>query len=258
MRNSNRKSQILRLAKTTAALLLAGSLSGCLFTERLANVGQAPALSQIDNPAKLNGNRPLVLPMPQPAEEAYVQEANSLWRQGSRSFFKDQRARNVGDLITVDIQINDSANLSNETERTRDNSENAGLTNALGWETQLGEVLTGVDPTSLINANSDSKSNGKGTVKRNESIKMTVAAMVTQVLPNGNMVIAGRQETRVNFEIRELQVAGIIRAEDITNTNTISFNQIAEARISYGGRGQLSDVQQPRYGQQIYDILWPF
>ncbi|MGO1117856.1 flagellar basal body L-ring protein FlgH [Rhodovibrionaceae bacterium A322] len=258
MRNETKMTQISRIGRTAALLLVASSLSGCLFTDRLSQVGKAPVLSQIENPANMHGNQPLVMPMPKPTEEVYVQEANSLWRRGSRSFFKDQRARNVGDLITVDISIDDSANISNETERTRDNAENAGLTNFLGWETTMGNMFTGVDPTALVNANSDSKSNGKGTVSRNETINMTVAAMVTQVLPNGNMVIAGRQETRVNFEVRELQVAGIIRAEDITNTNTINFDQIAEARISYGGRGQLSDVQQPRYGQQVYDIIWPF
>jgi flagellar L-ring protein FlgH len=81
---------------------------------------------------------------------------------------------------------------------------------------------------------------------------------VTQVLPNGNLVVQGRQELRVNFEVRELQITGVIRQQDISSTNTVSYTKLAEARISYGGRGQLTDVQQPRYGQQLLDIIAPF
>ncbi|HSG34236.1 MAG TPA: flagellar basal body L-ring protein FlgH, partial [Sphingomonadaceae bacterium] len=111
---------------------------------------------------------------------------------------------------------------------------------------------------SLIDLSSNSNSQGSGSVNRDEEIKLRVAALVTQVLPNGNLVIAGRQEVRVNYEVRDLQIAGLIRPEDITSTNTIKYDQIAEARIAYGGRGQISDVQQPRYGQQVFDIIWPF
>ena len=110
----------------------------------------------------------------------------------------------------------------------------------------------------LIDLDSTSSSQGVGSVDRGESIDLRVAALVTQVLPNGNLVIAGRQEVRVNYEVRELQVVGMIRPEDITSTNTISYDQIAEARIAYGGRGHISDVQQPRYGQQFFDVIWPF
>ena len=82
--------------------------------------------------------------------------------------------------------------------------------------------------------------------------------MITEVLPNGNLAIFGRQEVQVNFERRDLVVAGVIRPEDITSGNTIAYEQIAEARVSYGGQGQITDFQQPRYGQQLYDIVFPF
>jgi len=239
-----------------AAVAIVG-LAGCNALDRLSQVGEAPQLSAIENPAKLQGDRPVAMPMPAP--EVMQRTANSLWRPGSRAFLKDQRANQVGDILTVVIKIADDASISNTTNRSRVNSENANASSLLGYEASLGQVLPeAVDPTNLVDLGSSSSSEGAGSVKRGEDINLRVAALVTQVLPNGNLVIAGQQEVRVNYEVRELQVAGLIRPEDITSINTISYDQIAEARISYGGRGQISEVQQPRYGQQIYDIIWPF
>jgi len=165
----------------------------------------------------------------------------------------------AGDILTVVIAIKDEAKISNSSERTRKNGEDASASSFLGYESRLGAVFPdSIDPTSLINLDSNSNSQGAGSVNRDESINLRVAALVTQVLPNGNLVIAGRQEVRVNYEVRELQVQGLIRPEDVASSNTVNYDQIAEARISYGGRGQISDVQQPRYGQQIFDIIWPF
>jgi flagellar L-ring protein FlgH len=139
------------------------------------------------------------------------------------------------------------------------NSEQAAVPAFMGLESQLNKVLpNAVNPGNLINGNSQSRSSGEGQVQRSENIELTVAAIVTGVLPNGNLVIRGRQEVRVNFEVRELIIAGVVRPEDITRENTVAHTQIAEARISYGGRGQLTDVQQARYGQQVYDALFPF
>ena len=157
------------------------------------------------------------------------------------------------------IDIDDEAELENETERSRSNSENAGLDAFLGNELELAEIFSeGIDNTNLIGMDSTSSSSGSGSTEREEEVRMRLAATVTQILPNGNMVIQGRQEVRVNFEKRILELAGVIRPEDITTDNSISYDKIAEARISYGGKGQITDVQQPRYGQQVYDILFPF
>jgi len=226
--------------------LLTAMLAGCNTADRLANLGKAPDLAPM--PA-----------MPMPAPEQVTYQPNSLWRSGSRAFFRDQRAARVGDILTVVINIDDSAKVGNSTKRSRANSENSSMDNFLGLETKLNKVFpNAVDPSSLSDLASDSSSAGTGSVDRKESITLTIAAVVTDVMPNGNLVIEGKQEVRVNYEVRELLVQGIVRPEDISNTNTISNTQIAEARISYGGRGQITEVQQPRYGQQLYDILWPF
>ena len=199
---------ILRVALVPA---LALSLGACGTADRLSNVGRAPALSPIESPTSMPGYQPISLPMPAP--EPAVFESNSLWRSGSRAFFKDQRAQRVGDILTIEA----AADLS-----------------------------------------SDTSTSGAGSVNRKEELRTTIAAVVTQVLPNGNMVIEGRQEIRVNYEVREMIVAGVVRPEDISAGNLIDSSKIAEARISYGGRGQLTEVQQPRYGQQILDAILSF
>lgn len=168
------------------------------------------------------------------------------------------RARpRVGDIVTVNIDISDSAQLQNSTNRSRTSAEDADLTEFFGADL-TGFFNDAIDPSSLASLGSTSTTQGTGSVNRTESISLTVAALVTSVLPNGNLVIAGRQEVRVNNEVRELLITGIARPQDIASDNTIAHTQIAEARISYGGRGHLSDVQRPRYGQEIYDILMPF
>jgi len=233
------------------------AISGCNTLQRLADVGAEPKLSNIQNPVHSPKYRPVSMPMPAPVTSH--REPNSLWRPGSRAFFKDLRASRVGDLVTVMIDIDDKGELENSSQRTRDNSEGANAPALLGYEQSLSKILPeAIRPDNLIQIGSDSQSKGDATIDREEKIELKLAAVVTQVLPNGNLVLHGRQETRVNYEVRELQLGGIIRPEDITNQNTIAYEKIAEARLSYGGRGHMSDVQQPRYGQQIIDILFPF
>jgi len=247
-----------KTSRTIACLLLAGtSLSACNTLQRLADVGQEPKMTGIDNPTHERGYKPVSLPMPAPMSAH--REPNSLWRAGSRAFFKDLRATRVGDLVTVIIDINDKGELENKSERTRDNSEGADAPALLGYETSLSRILPdAINPSNLLEISSQARSRGDATIDREEKIQLKLAAVVTQLLPNGNMVILGRQETRVNYEVRELQIMGVIRPEDINNQNSISYEKIAEARLSYGGRGHMSDVQAPRYGQQIIDILFPF
>lgn len=237
--------------------LVALPLAACGAADRLANIGATPKLSAVEDPTAQPGYKPVSLPMP-PIEPASYQ-SNSLWRNGSRAFFKDQRAKQVGDLVTVRVRVTDRANIANSTRRSRTNGEELGASAIFGYEASLNKVLPdAVNPESLVSAESNSSSQGAGSVTRSEQLTTNVAAIVTQVLPNGNLVLEGKQEIRVNFEIRELIVAGVIRPEDIESDNTIDSTKIAQARIAYGGRGQITDVQQPRYGQQVMDILLPF
>lgn len=235
----------------------AAALGGCGAVDRLRNIGATPELSSIQNPTEKPGYVPVRMPMPM--HKTTYASPNSLWRSGSRAFFKDQRAGQVGDLVTVRVRITDRAVIDNTTKRARQNGESLGAENAFGLETQLGKVLgDDTKAEALLKAESNSSSKGEGSIRRSEQLITNVAAVVTQMLPNGNMVVEGKQEVRVNFEVRELIVAGVVRPEDIEADNTIDSTKIAEARIAYGGRGQITDVQQPRYGQQALDILLPF
>jgi len=242
-----------RIALVTASFAVLSLAGGCSSIDRLSQIGEKPKLTEIENPTTQPGYKPVQMPMPKPETVSYA--PNSLWRNGSRAFFKDQRAHQVGDLLTVTVNITDQANFANETQRSRSAKEDSGVTDFIGSK-MLGTQK--VLPGRLLTADSSASSDGKGTIQRSESLTTNVAAVVTQVLPNGNLVVEGKQEIRVNYEVRELIVAGVVRPEDIQSDNTIDSSKIAQARISYGGRGQITDVQQPRYGQQVMDILLPF
>ena len=247
-------SRINRLVLTSALLSLAAVASGCSSIDRLSQIGEKPKLTEIENPTTQPGCKPVQMPMPKPEQASY--NANSLWRNGSRAFFKDQRAHQVGDILTVTVNLNDKAVIANETQRSRENKEDSGIDSLFGKSKV--PLINSAVPTRIFTADSSASSDGKGSVNRSEALITNVAAVVTQVLPNGNLVVEGKQEIRVNFEIRELIVAGIVRPEDIQSDNTIDSSKIAQARIAYGGRGQISDIQQPRYGQQVMDVLLPF
>ncbi len=248
-------SSLLRFGFCLLGLVCLGS-AGCSL-DRFSKVNEEPELSPMSDPTLAEDYRPVTLPMPTP--EPRERQVNSLWRSGSRAFFQDLRASRIGDIVTVRIDVQDSAQLSNQTSRARSSEEDLGIGGLAGFGETLQDILPGTpDLGNLVDTESDSNSSGSGSIQRNESIQMNVAAVVTQRLPNGNLVIYGRQELRVNFEVRELHVAGIIRPQDIDANNAIAFDKIAEARVAYGGRGQITDVQQPRWGQQVADIILPF
>ena len=232
-------------------------LSACNTFTRLSEVNNGPKVSEIANPTARPKYRPVSMPMPAP--KSINRKANSLWRPGARAFFRDQRAGQVGDILTVKLAIKDSAALANKTSRKRDDKEDADVTKLLGLESELTKVLPqAITPATTMSLGTAHETSGDGAVDRSETVAITIAAVITQVLPNGNLVIFARQEVKVNFELREVMVTGVIRPEDIDSSNSISHEQIAEMRVAYGGRGTLSDLQQPRYGTQIIDIVFPF
>src|SRR5580693_2689828 len=246
------KSVLLRCALLSSVAIFN---SNCSAIDKLALIGEQPPLSAIDNPTTKPAYKPVQMPMPIPQPVTY--NPNSLWRTGSRAFFKDQRAHQIGDILTVKVNINDTAQFANETQRSRTTTEDSAITNFLGANT-IANPAKAVLPGALLTTNGDSSTDGKGTINRQEELQTNVAAVVTQALPNGNLVIEGKQEIKVNFEIRELVVAGIVRPEDIDSDNTIDLPKIAEARVAYGGRGQITDFQQAPYGQQVMDVILPF
>lgn len=199
-------------------------------------------------------------PAEQDADQPQVfKTANSLWRPGSRTFFRDQRARSVGDILKVVVTIQDSAKLDNKTEIKRNDTMNTGVPNILGYEADFAQVLPkAVNPSKLVGINTADNNKGEGKIDRKETINTTIAATVVEILPSSNLVIKGSQEVKVNYEVREVTVEGIVRPEDISAQNSVTLDQIAEARVTYGGRGNVSDYQQPRYGKQILDTILPF
>lgn len=183
----------------------------------------------------------------------------SLWTRERGSLLGDRRAMERGDILTVVIEIDDKAEISNSSDRQRSGSQQLGIPQLFGLPQRIdGNLPTGATLGSAVELSSQSSSGGDGSVRRNEKLTLRVAATVVEVLPNGVLSVAGNQEVRVNFELRELLVSGYVRPEDITRQNEITYDKIASARISYGGRGQISDVQQPRYGQQALEAILPF
>lgn len=237
----------------TAAALSLGACSTAMEAVR------GPELAPIGYPAALVPTSQAYMPTPEQQHADRAASANSLWRAGARTFFGDQRARRIGDIVTVNIDIDDRAQTQNSTNRTRTNEITGGISNFFGLENSLGRAFPGgFDPQNLVGLEGESNSNGSGSVSRSEKVSLTIAAVVTDVMANGNLVIQGRQEVRTNREVRELTVAGIVRPEDISSANTVAHTQIAEARISYGGRGDISRIQGAPAAQALVERFSPF
>lgn len=239
----------------TVLALMGLSLGACTndTVAKLGELGEKPAMTKITDPTKEPGYQPVSMPVPNPV--ASNNHNGSIWQPGARAFFKDQRATRVGDVLTVSVVINDSAIMANETKGQRNDTDQVAMNNLLGLEKVAPKVLT---PGSLINTSGVRNTDGKATINRQEQITVQLAAIVTQVLPNGNLVVNAKQEVRVDYDLRDVSFSGIVRPTDIDATNTIAWNQIADARLSYSGRGQSEDLQQPRLGSQLIDILSPF
>jgi len=245
-----------RLASLLGTAAVASLMGGCAYFDQLKTLGQTPPLSAVDNPTAKPGYKPVQMPMPTPQPASF--NPNSLWRNGSRAFFNDQRAHQVGDILTVKVNINDTAQFQDQTNLQRSTTEDSSVTNFIGANTLGHAASKAILPGSLLTTNGTTQMNGTGTINRQDQLLTHVAAVVTQLLPNGNMVIEGKQEVRLNTEIRELIVAGVVRPEDIESDNTIDLPKIAEARLAYGGRGTLTNIQTTPWGQQAAQVILPF
>ncbi|HKZ95575.1 MAG TPA: flagellar basal body L-ring protein FlgH [Hyphomicrobiaceae bacterium] len=238
------------MMRRSMLLVLIALAGGCSVNP--ADFARAPPLSAVGS--GLLADRVPVASEPAPAP--VYRRGNSIWQDSRADLFRDPRARKIGDVVTVKISIKDKASLDNNSKRSRD----AKMTfePKLGYDISMGSMHNQGDSKIDASVDSTTSTDSKGGIERSESIELLVAAVVTGVLPNGNLIISGSQEVRVNFELRDLSVAGIVRPRDIATDNTISYEKIAEARIAYGGRGRITEVQQPAIGQQLFDILTPY
>lgn len=236
------------------------AIIGCLLVfgcSPLDQVGKAPNFSPLEG--SYQHHAMYSNPMPEQSDPDSQSDASSLWTASRASLLGDRRAGGRGDILTVVIEIDDSAEISNTSGRSRSGSQSMGVPSLMGIPQRIDRMLPdGSTMAEAVDTSSASQFSGQGSVSRNEKLTLRVAATVVEELPNGVLRIEGQQEVRVNFELRELVVTGYVRPADISRLNEVTYDKIAGARISYGGRGQISDVQQPRYGQQITDIILPF
>ena len=229
-------------------------LVGC---GRVGHIGKPPDFSQPhaskERVAMIQAGIPMTAP------PARVTDTASLWSGNKQSLLGDRRAVQRGDILTVVIEIDEQAAISNSSDRSRSGSDSLSIPQLFGLPQRINQTISdGASLDEAVTIDSNSQSSGDGSVRRSEELTLRVAATITDVLPNGILAIEGQQEVRVNFELRELLVSGYVRPEDISRQNEITYDKIASARISYGGRGQITDVQQPRIGQQVLDVLLPF
>lgn len=246
--------------KIKQALLITSlmiGLSGCNLAEKLSQVGDPPDMSQIQDPTLVSGYRPVTMPMPAPESPSH--NGSSLWQTGSRAFFKDQRASRVGDILTVIAKIQHKSKLDGKVESQREVQEAGRLTNFMGYESKLKKIFPkAVDNTSLVDFDFYPQMKTKATTQYDNSLDFKMAASIIEVLPNGNLVIQGRQEVRDRVELFLIELKGIVRREDISSSNTIDYTKIAEARISRTTTGQVSDLNSTPWGVEALNKVFPF
>ena len=242
------------MKQNTLCLLLLLPAMAC---GRLDHLGKAPSFTP-----KEQGDEYVAMAysaVPDAGQVSRDIDRASLWSGNQSSLLGDRRAIKQGDILTVVIEIDEQAQISNSTARSRSGSESLGIPQLFGIPQRHDPKLPdGATLGDAVDLSSQSSANGDGSVRRSEKLTLRVAATVTGVQPNGVLAIQGSQEVRVNFELRELLVTGYVRPQDISRQNEITYDKIASARISYGGRGQITDMQQPRLGQQALDVLLPF
>ena len=197
--------------------------------------------------------------LPFASDKVPLVQTASLWNNHPQSLLGDRRAMRRGDILTVVVEIDDKAEISNSTSRSRSGSESLSVPQLFGIPQRIDRILpNGASSANAVELGSSSDASGDGSVRRNEKLTLRIAATIVEVLPNGVLHIEGAQEVRVNFELRELVVSGYVRPQDISRQNEITYDKIAQAKVSYGGRGHITDMQQPRIGQQVVDAVLPF
>lgn len=248
--------------RITLLLVTCTALSGCeSILGKLDHLNEPPPMAKVVNPQEKPDYKPMTWPMPETSPPA-KQYANSLWQPGARAFFRDGRAARVGDILKVNVLIDDKVQFINQTQARRQSSNDASATAIFGLERKLPIIPLlpngAPNPAALLDVVGNQETRGTGNIQRQDKVTTNVAVMVTQMLPNGNLVIEGKQELTMNYDVREISVKGVIRPQDIKSDNTIESTQIAEARITYSGRGQMHEVQRPRWGAQVIDAVSPF
>ncbi len=255
-------------------ILIPLTLPGCNLAERFSTIGEPPQLTQIKDPRDVPGYEPVHLPMPD-ATKLAERSSNSLWQTGSRAFFKDQRACKVGDVLTLEVNIDRKQNMQMSPDIEQTNSMATTVTEVMGQalpiQRRIARLLpgkqnndamnlstSGVKPGTWASTSSNPIHKATATYDVQDKMQFNMAAIIIQILPNGNMVVQGREEVRLVNELREIEIKGIVRREDISSNNTVASQKIAQLRISYGGRGDLSDAQSAPWGQQYLNKLLPF
>lgn len=217
---------------------------------------QAPETTTIDSSMQEDFTKDVIADYL--ATHSEEKSPGSLWQTGSKGFFKDNRARQIGDIITVQIGVSITANTTANTSATQTNNSQSGISSLLNLTDNITHAGLVTGAAGLLDSESDRSFKGSGSTDRKDSLNTTIAATVTQVLPNGHMVIRGKREVVINYEKQMLEIAGIVRPEDVSATNTISSDQIAQARVSYGGQGTVNEVQQKKWGIRFLDRWMPF